>query len=453
MKKFEFEKIIITPYSELLDGPIGLSMHKGGPIWPEWDKQVEVRHQRRNKLFDVVPEASSKPVVFVRETLFWCGAVTRHFGHQLADFTSRIACYKGMSGKLCFAVHPRHNINKFEDTPIFFQKIIKLLGYSKDDIYIVSQNIIAEKLICCPQMEQLGGPGPSQDYLSILDALNPSLPVELKNGIYYISRAAQSSGVIAGELYIESILGKAGVKVIRPECISLEEQLRIYGSAKLIIFSEGSSMHALQILGRINCDVVVINRRDGGRFEEDVLKPRVKSLKYYSLGEFLYGLNDKGYPVKEAGLIILDPKKIISLFSNHGIYFRHFNEDVFLAISIDDIEQWVLTELNVRGGNKSAFDLIESKLYGCNLFFENKIRDIRLMYYSHISMRTDVNCITHEDVKCDYDIDYIRNKALMVEESDLELAYKLMLIAHEARPYGDFIKSKILQYEKKLKRL
>lgn len=48
------------------------------------------------------------------------------------------------------------------------------------------------------------------------------------------------------------------------------------------------------------------------------------------------------------------------------------------------------------------------------------------------------------------DIDLIRDAALSLEENNLELAQRLMKLAHHARPNGMFIKNKLSQYEKNL---
>ncbi len=60
-----------------------------------------------------------------------------------------------------------------------------------------------------------------------------------------------------------SLFEKNGFKVIYPEKISIKEQLKIYSDAEIIVFTEGSAIHTLQLLGNINAKVIIINRRKG----------------------------------------------------------------------------------------------------------------------------------------------------------------------------------------------
>lgn len=48
------------------------------------------------------------------------------------------------------------------------------------------------------------------------------------------------------------------------------------------------------------------------------------------------------------------------------------------------------------------------------------------------------------------DIDLIRNAALKLEDTDLQMARDLMALAHKARPQGPFIRKKLSEYESKL---
>lgn len=57
-----------------------------------------------------------------------------------------------------------------------------------------------------------------------------------------------------------------------------------------------------------------------------------------------------------------------------------------------------------------------------------------------------LNQLTIRDVGNEADIDYIRDQAIAHEESDPQLAYHLMALAHGARPNGPFIKRKLEFY-------
>lgn len=83
-----------------------------------------------------------------------------------------------------------------------------------------------------------------------------------------------------GENYLCSILENDGFKVIYPEELSIFEQLRIYYNAKILVFTEGSAIHTLQLLGRVPTKVYVINRRRGSYVGKWQLSYRVSSVSY-----------------------------------------------------------------------------------------------------------------------------------------------------------------------------
>lgn len=361
MKKFNNIKIV--PYSELLDGPMGLSFHKGGPIWPDWENQNDMRSCRGGEPADSMPDTLIDNECELIETpLFWCGAITTHFGHQIADFTSRIVNYDTSQGKLCFAVHPRTGIRSVLDSPDFFKEILTILRVDLSAIYIVYKPILAKELYCVPQSEQLGGPGPDSQYLEKLSILNPALIAEKKSGIYYISRAAQKTGKVAGESYLESYLGLKGVKVIRPETISVEEQIKIYRKAKTLIFCEGSAVHGLQLLGHIDCEVIVINRRPNSTIAYPLIKDRVKSLKYINVGELVCGLNKFGDPAIALGICIPKLENVLELLSTINISAKDFNENLFSLSCSDDLNSWLNNEKKTLRGRAESLTMIMDAL-------------------------------------------------------------------------------------------
>jgi hypothetical protein len=42
-----FRDVVVSPFDELLEASSGRSDHRGGPDWPDWDRQTVARHRRR----------------------------------------------------------------------------------------------------------------------------------------------------------------------------------------------------------------------------------------------------------------------------------------------------------------------------------------------------------------------------------------------------------------------
>lgn len=65
--------------------------------------------------------------------------------------------------------------------------------------------------------------------------------------------------------------------------------------------------------------------------------------------------------------------------------------------------------------------------------------------------RLDIHNVQLSDLASSLDVDFIRDEALKLEMTDLEKAFSLMLLAHQARPNGPFIAKKVEEYRVALK--
>ena len=52
-----YRDVIVVPYQALLDKWQDGEFHQGGPMWPEWDRQLAARHCRGGLPVDVMPDA------------------------------------------------------------------------------------------------------------------------------------------------------------------------------------------------------------------------------------------------------------------------------------------------------------------------------------------------------------------------------------------------------------
>jgi hypothetical protein len=343
-----FRDILVTPFSELLDAPKGLSNHKGGPIWPEWEQQVQARHCRDRRPVDRRPDQprDDAKIPVVTEPLAWCGPLTMHFGHQIADFSTRIPVYRKLDRDLryCFSVHPRTGVSDINTAPEFFLDLLRWFDVSPSRVRIINRPILAQELICVPQQEQLPQVPPSQPYLDLLDEHFRERRIKRpRKDVFYISRAGMPVH-FAGEGYIEYVLGRNGVRVVRPECLSLHEQLRIYAAAKTLLFSEGSAMHGMQLLGRNIGQVHVLNRRAGSDLARQLLQPRCAGVHYHDVGTLVHGINLAGEPALGTGISILDKAAFFTAAASAGIALRDWSNDLFRRFAEMDVEAWYRRE-------------------------------------------------------------------------------------------------------------
>jgi hypothetical protein len=342
----EFRDVVVTPFAELLDSWLGGNDHKGGPAWPDWDSQRAARHCRRGSPIDVQPDPAT-PVTAIQGPIAWGGPVVHHFGHQIGDFSMRLLpTVNALPGvPIAFASSPRHKIAPGAP-PDWFWGILDWLGIPRDHVVFVSEPTLVHHLCVLPQAEQPWGPGPNAAALDELDALvDERLGHIARSGAVYVSRAAHVAR-LAAEEFLEQALGAAGVAVIRPEDLPLGsiDLLPTYASADQLIFTEGSAMHAMQLLGRGLGDLIVINRRTMPlRFAEKSLEPRVRSLSYIDAARtVICPLRPDGKPAFSLGITILDPEHLLKELTPFlpGLS-AHMDLDAYRQAQSVDVLRWL----------------------------------------------------------------------------------------------------------------
>jgi len=354
----QFSNVTVVP-SISRNGPI----YCGGPIWPDWDKQVLARHCRNRRPVDSCPELPKSPLQHYNSQAVWGGNVYWQFGHQIAEFSTRIlqSLAERNGDKFLFGVLP-NQVGKqtLETTPSSFLAIADWYGLKKENIELVHEPLLVENLYVAMQGEQMGRVPPTAQYLDLLDEnwdrkkIRPE-----KREFVYVSRAKLNPffGNHAGAGYLDQILMKSGVKVIHPEQLPLSEQLSIYRGAEALIFSEGSALHGLQMLGRGLGSVSVFNRRtkDGRRprrMAAPQLLPRANDLTYLdAVKHQLHFYSQDGIGLANSALSIFDAERLINFFEGIGIRLRtHWVESEYVKSKENDVRLWVENGWARHGG-------------------------------------------------------------------------------------------------------
>ncbi len=342
-----FSSILVVPYTELT-----ISVQRGGPCWPSFEHQREVRFCRRG-----VPEDLEPVPIEPRETLAgtwaWGGPVIGHFGHQLADFSTRLGptLAAAPDSRFLFGIQPTLLGRPLSFLPRFFFDILEWYGIARDRIRFVDVPLRVETLLVAPQAEQIGrakhGVAPAPAHLDFMDALTaPRLArISCRIPAVYVSRAAQV-GRFAGEAALERALRAAGVHVVRPESLPLAEQALTYAAADTLIFAEGSAQFGTQLLGRALGDVVVLQRRENSRIAEPLMTPRARSLRYVDICRGAVPAFDGGGRARlSKHLAVPDHDKLLAAFATCGIALAdHLPRKAFERARDDDVIHHVAVE-------------------------------------------------------------------------------------------------------------
>jgi len=308
--------ILISPVAQLLASPGGGREHCAGPVYPDFEQQGAARHCRGNGPIDHCPPVPppAQPIPVLDETLLWGGCLVAHFGHFTAEFIHRLlpsvqAC---PDLRILYVTSPGEASKPW---PAFIQAIFEYLGVA-DRILVLDRYTRVKTLLVMPQQECLGGRhAPSAEYLAQLrarQALLPAVPAQQEGGVLFVSRGRVGKGLLA-EWALDEFFESLGAKIFHPELHSLEAQLAAYLSHASVVFSEGSALHGLQLLGSVPADVAVLVRRPG-RFGEVFLTPRVRSLRYVSVnGPAVYCESMDGHEARWDGLVFIETSQLHAL--------------------------------------------------------------------------------------------------------------------------------------------
>jgi Glycosyltransferase 61 len=363
-----FRNIVVYPTQELLRHLAGGAFFRGGPDWPHFAVQIYARH-----CWNLIPrpvdsrphrtESASDRI----ERGIWCGPVSNHFGHMVADFGMRIAASSRLDPvtPLVFSIAP----NAPEPLPFFWQ-ILDHFGVERSRVLLLRRPTRFDELLVAPQAERRFGGRPSDRHLRIMDMLTASdpPPVSPVGERIFVSRGCWPHGRFAGETYLDEVFTAAGVTVFHPETVDLRTQLRVYRGARSLIFSEGSALHALQLLGHVAADVTVLARRPRERIAASSLRPRVRSLSYIPAARgVIYGVGRTGRPQQPAGISVIDENACLTGLRRLGLDLGRIWEPRRYAESRDtEIAAWIAYRL-ATATHPGERAMIERRLHALGL--------------------------------------------------------------------------------------
>ena len=251
-----------------------------GPVYPATGVEPWMRHCMANHVADVPPGPPYGPILRMDRPCIWLGYMQMHFGHLIAEHLTRAlwARVQRPDDLYLFVMPPGVPVS------YLLRDLFAWYGLPPSQMRQITAPVLAKELRVYPQAELFLGKGPSGQYLDLLDRhVAASGLLARPARTVFVTRHGmlqRSTGSHAAEGYLVELLRRLGVTVLDPASQTLGQQLAVYAGAERLIFSEGSALHGRQLLGRIDQDIVVLNRRPGSRMAENVIAPRCRSLQY-----------------------------------------------------------------------------------------------------------------------------------------------------------------------------
>ncbi len=349
-----FKDIVVVPFADSKTQKQQIS----GPIWPDWESQTAARHCRYGMPIDKQPVTPKRVKIRVNEPLIWAGNVHKHFGHYISEYASRIlqSLQSGPKQTFLFGCHtvPLCQSGTLEKAPSSFLPVVEWLGLNRDQIRFCTQTMRVANLSVAPQAEQivdlhrsrfqLAVPGAYLDLLDENTARNKISPPV--NKTVFVSRAELPIRLemYAGSKYLDSVLRSLGVFVFHPEKFSLREQLSVYSGAEQLVFSEGSALHGLQLLGRGLGSVSILNRRKNAKLAEANLNPRCRSVDYINAIDEVFAFRFPGNSKRSMSQRVLINQDILfAKFAAIGIDLaKVWNAAEYQKALEDDLTSWII---------------------------------------------------------------------------------------------------------------
>jgi hypothetical protein len=329
------------PQQSFLDGLLA----DGGPVWPDFDTQLAVRHCRGGRAVDRTPAPWDAPYHQIDSPQVWGGFLHYAFGHLVAELTTRIpqSLETRPDDRVLFVTTPGLSRARLRPN---VQDLLAWYGLGPDPWDLVTTGLQVADLRVAPQAGQLFGPPPSPETLARLDriATRNALCPERAPLVYVhrLGMIARGSGAHAGERYLVDRLSAVGIPVLDPATAPLRRQLEVYAGASVIVFAEGSAAHGRQVLGRRDQTVTILNRRPGERLAKAALGARVSHLTHAeATATIIAGVRTDGAIRFQKGLSIFDLPAVFAAFAAHGVHLAHgWNMTAYRASVIADLHVW-----------------------------------------------------------------------------------------------------------------
>ncbi|WP_375691384.1 DUF563 domain-containing protein [Pseudooceanicola sp. LIPI14-2-Ac024] len=247
--------VVVPPETGAFVQPAGVLHGDGrycpqGALWRKW------------RPLTTAPEAPGGPVADLPGRWLWGGVLWQHFGHFLAESTTRLwplPVLEGIDGVLFIPKRP--DVGD------------KVAGYQRDfvdqlapglPIRVATEPLRVDTLVVPGQGFGLGPiiRGTGAFRAAIHARFGADIAAEGPEKLY-VSRSALGirKGGLVGETRLEAYLAAEGYEVFHPQRHSMAEQIARYKAARQVIGAEGSALHLFAMVARPDQQVAVVLRR------------------------------------------------------------------------------------------------------------------------------------------------------------------------------------------------
>ena len=271
LKRQTLRRAAVLPFAQLLELWRGGSAYQGGPQPCRGEVCPALLQFRGEQVVsDPLDVEPGEPLQTLAGRWFWCGPISDHFGHMVGEFSGRIlaASLDPRPGTLLFASRSGES-RQLEGLTTWQRSLLNHLNPAGKPIQLLRAPSQVESLVVIPPQQRMLAL-PTAWQLAALEHCCKRWRGEPIEQVVVLSRARHAGctqasdllGSYAGEAALDALLERCGARVVYPETLSLEEQLRIVVNARCLLVSEGSALHGLELVGhQPQTQVLVVARR------------------------------------------------------------------------------------------------------------------------------------------------------------------------------------------------
>ncbi len=244
--------------------PVKAELVQRAGVYTAEDKFVPQASMWRGVKQTLIP-LSRRPetVTTLRGRWIWGGVFYPHFGHFLMESMSRLWAVHRAEGKIDGILWIPKGPYLPEDLKTFQKDLLRLFRVDLP-IQIARAPTLVECLIVPGPGTGIGDISFGTDIFrhSIDEYFAHDIPADGHSKIY-VSRSGlgiQGSGIL-GEEAIDRAMEADGYAIIRPESLSIEQQIAAYKAADLAVFADGSAAHLYAMVARNPQRSAIILRR------------------------------------------------------------------------------------------------------------------------------------------------------------------------------------------------
>lgn len=250
-------------------------------------------------------------------TLF-AGMARVQFGHVILNCLGHLWCLDKLPAgtSLLYWDATKRGNHPFN----FISPLLDLLGI-ENEFEVRKTPAVYSQLYTCSNAygEAPGGLGNPVFHRWLDHRLPPASPIDANRKVYLTrSKLGPSVGRYACEDHLEKLLEREGYETVAPETLSLTDQIKLFQTARKLIFAEGSALHLFAMVKRTDQQAVVIQRREH--------LPRMMALQMNDRGGLpvapVCALKSVYWPQKRSdhlSVSVLDFKKLKSELVRHDM--------------------------------------------------------------------------------------------------------------------------------------